>query len=80
MYTSILFIKMYMYHCCVVYISTITTVHTDYNTGPDCGVDIVFGSSIMNRAAFHIAKPLDMNVNSNTSDDTPLIVASRDGN
>ena len=37
----------------------------------------------MNCAAFHIAKTLDMNVNSNTldeTDETPLIVASRDGN
>ena len=31
---TILFMKMYMYHCCVVYISTITTVHADYNMGP----------------------------------------------
>ena len=34
----------------------------------------------MNRAAFHIAKPLAMNVGSNTSDETPFIVASCDGN
>ena len=33
----------------------------------------------MNRATFNSAKPLDMNVNRNTLDETPLIVASRDG-
>jgi hypothetical protein len=34
----------------------------------------------MNRAAFHIAKPLDMNVHIDTLDETPLIVASCNGN
>jgi ankyrin repeat protein len=37
---------------------------------------MVFGSSVINRAAFPIAKPLDMNVNIDASDETPLIVAS----
>ena len=44
-----------------------------------CGVDMVFGSFVINRAAaFHIAKTLDMNV-LDTSDETPLIVASKNG-
>ena len=68
-----------------VYVSLLCCVHFNNHNSTHilqhgtCGVDIDFGSSVMNRAAFHIAKPLDMNVNSNTSDETPLIVASCDG-
>ena len=65
--------------CCVHFYNYDSTHRLQNGT---CGVDIVFGSSVINRAASHIAKPFDMNVNSNTSDETdetPLIVASCDG-
>jgi ankyrin repeat protein len=39
---------------------------------------MVFGSSVINRAAFDIAKTLDMS-NLDTSDETPLTVASENG-
>ena len=43
-----------------------------------CGVDMVFGSSDINRASFDIAKTLDMNI-LDTSDEAPLIVVSSSG-
>ena len=71
MYT-ILFMKiMYMYHFCVVYISTIRTVHTDYNTGPAVSTSFLDLLSWVVQPCFTLQSPFDMNGN-----EAPLILAS----